>query len=78
MLLVALLQIITFQGTKVNNILTQILVEVALAKFAQCIPHKSSMESQSIFEEIHANREFVSNMDSIGLNISIWRRPTIK
>ena len=67
-----------FQGTKINNILTQILVEVALAKLAQCIPHKSSMETQSIFQKIHVNCEFVFNMDSIGLNISIWRRPIMK
>jgi hypothetical protein len=53
-LLGALLQIITmqdrqhihepFQGTKINNILTQMLVEMALSKLAQCIPHKSSNE----------------------------------
>ena len=54
MLLVALLQLITlqdhepihgpFQGTKVNSILTQMIIEMAIAKLAQCIPHKSSNE----------------------------------
>jgi hypothetical protein len=35
-----------FQGTKIYNILTQMLVEMALSKLAQCIPHKSSNEKR--------------------------------
>ncbi len=67
-----------FLGTKVYNMLTQALVEVALAILVQCIPHKSPLENQSIFQEAYVNREFVFNMDSIDLNITIWHSATIK
>ena len=92
MLLVVLLQIITmqdrepihgpFQGTEVNNILTQMLVEVAVPKLTQCIPHKSSNERRikknRAFKRSMSIASFVSDMDSIGLNIKIRRRAIIK
>ena len=59
--------------------LTQTLVEVALAKLVQCIPQNSPLENQSsIFHETHVNREFHFNMDSIDLNIKVWHSTTIK